>query len=1047
MSFAIEVPGETVPLNFQDLCRALQAGTSTDHNQRQSAGTQLTEWEAHEDFFPSLQTVYLDKTLPHDIRFLAIILFKNGVDKYWRFSASRNTIKRDRKALIRSRLFQGTIDEEDKPLAALNTVAAAKIVRIDYPQEWPDALSTIIELLRASRSSNPAHLYGALLILLRVVKELSAARLRRSQTALQAVTPEIVQLLGEIYSANTASWLEFLTSGRGDEDAADYAMQNSLAALKTLRRLMTSGYEYPHNSDLVREVWGLSQSQFAQFLGFISHDSRIPAPYQDVVGKHLLQFTKLHIEMCEGHPASFANLPNSLPLVHAYWELVVNFADVFDKSGGIRQSAGDNPEGKSKLEGPLLERLALKGLLLIRACIAMVFKPQFTFKYRSQEVKKEQEQASHLVKTELLTNDFVLQVVNVIITKLFIFRQSDLEAWEESPEEWESQERDAGEAWQWQVRPCAERVFLDLLIHYKDILGPPLLSYFQTAMQSGSEIVLKEAVYTAMGSAASTIHTSFDFSSFVESTIVGDVQQQGPLAKVLRRRIAILLSQWVPVHIEDRIRPIVFDIFRHFMSSEDAANDEVVRITAARQFKAVVDAYEFSSDLFMPYASDILSRLITILREVEVDETRLAILESTRACVSRMDKNIAQVSDQLMASLPAMWNVAGEDNYMIKQSVLGLLSNIIMALGADSQRYHHSVLPLIDQALDTSSAIHQFLLEDAVDVWRSVMTMAPTPLSPELCQLEPRIHAFCEYDSGVSEGAVEIIKRYIMGGQQSVIADLRIMLPTLAALVKAVDSKHREQVSSASKCLEYMIRVAQDYGGVDGLRLAVSTLHSLGFLSRMFQELHEAWEARQTTGPKARPSRLDTMKKTQYFNILARIAYGDPGYFAEVLASIGGGGGDLAQMWKWLVDEWFESSGNMADLEPQKMSCLALTRMTELPEPVQSLTQSRLQDYLTMWTTIAADVHEGDLGGPDALVWVDVQPDEWDSPASAAEKEFLARDPVHREATFPFVQARLQALVERAGGQARFAEEWLVNVDKEVVAEFEALVQGRAKES
>jgi len=55
MNFAIEVPGEAVPLNAPDLCKALQAGTSNDHQQRQSASQQLTEWEGHPDYFSLLQ--------------------------------------------------------------------------------------------------------------------------------------------------------------------------------------------------------------------------------------------------------------------------------------------------------------------------------------------------------------------------------------------------------------------------------------------------------------------------------------------------------------------------------------------------------------------------------------------------------------------------------------------------------------------------------------------------------------------------------------------------------------------------------------------------------------------------------------------------------------------------------------------------------------------------------------------------------------------------------------------------------------------------------
>ena len=55
MSFAIEVPGEANPLNLQELYKALQGANSLDNAQRQAAGKQLTEWESHQDFYPSLQ--------------------------------------------------------------------------------------------------------------------------------------------------------------------------------------------------------------------------------------------------------------------------------------------------------------------------------------------------------------------------------------------------------------------------------------------------------------------------------------------------------------------------------------------------------------------------------------------------------------------------------------------------------------------------------------------------------------------------------------------------------------------------------------------------------------------------------------------------------------------------------------------------------------------------------------------------------------------------------------------------------------------------------
>ena len=116
------------------------------------------------------QSAFLDKSLPYGIRFLAIILLKNGIDKYWRHTA-KHAIKPPEKQLIRSRLLQGSIEEEDRILSLHNSLVVAKIVRVDYPTEWPDVLSTIMSVARSAKSGNPVHLSGALQVLLPVSRD------------------------------------------------------------------------------------------------------------------------------------------------------------------------------------------------------------------------------------------------------------------------------------------------------------------------------------------------------------------------------------------------------------------------------------------------------------------------------------------------------------------------------------------------------------------------------------------------------------------------------------------------------------------------------------------------------------------------------------------------------------------------------------------------------------------------------------------------------------------------------------------------------------
>ena len=329
-------------------------------------------------------------------------------------------------------MFEGGIGEADSQLALQNALAVSKVVRIDFPAEWPDALTALISLIRVASESNQLHLRRGLLILLQIVKELSTARLRKSQTSLQSVTPEIVILLSQIYTQKVSFWLEFLSGNGDDEVGAMDAMENSLLALKVIRRLLVAGYEYPNHDKEVQEIWAHSQNQFGQFLDLISHEPAIVvSPAKDIVGKHMHQLAKLHSQMASQHPAAFALLPNSLELARAYQGLVAKYGEIYASAKPDFDAKGAHRSSNLNEDVNIMEKLSHKGFLILRSCVKMVFHPVQSFKYRSLDVKAEQAQAALLLKTQLLTDELVCQLADVIVTRYFVFRQSDLDAWEE----------------------------------------------------------------------------------------------------------------------------------------------------------------------------------------------------------------------------------------------------------------------------------------------------------------------------------------------------------------------------------------------------------------------------------------------------------------------------------------------------------------------------------------------------------------------------------------------------------------------------------------
>ena len=981
-----------------------------------------------------------------------MIQLKNGIDVYWRENLQNETsAKKEEKGIIRSRLFQGTTNEEETILALHNALVVAKVVRIDSSKHWPDALPSIIELLRSGGDGNQRQLSCTLQIPLQVVKELRSARLSDSQRVLRKVAPELARVLIDIYAQNTSRWLGFLAGGQGSEHETQSAMLNSLLALRVLRRLVIDCYENPHTDASVQDIWTISRNQFAQFQSFVSEDSAVPSAYQDVVGKHLLQFTKLHVKLAETHAVSFCMLPDSLSLVRDYWKLVERFANVFDQSGGIRQGGGDVGSAKAKVEGPLFERVALKGLLLLRACVRIAFSPVQTIKYRSPEARAERDNARKLIKEHLFTDEWVkvTDVVDTITKKLFVFRRSDLEAWEEDPEEWEQQEQSEGSAYEWEVRPCAEKLFHDLLTNFKKVkvnggegeeeLILRLDNDFKATLATDTDILTKERVYATMGLSADRLYGRddvLDLDTLLESGLINDAQGQGGLYKVLRRRIAILISQWAPVKMADSSRPVVYRIFHHFLNPSDDTNDLVVRITAARQLRCIADELGFSVEAFLPYTADVLSQLIQLIQGVEADDTKLAILETVRIIVTRMLDQVSQFGDRLMEALPGIWQDSGDDKYMIKQAVVAIFTALVTSMGENSLRYQHLMIPLLSEAARPGSGLHVHLIEECLELWDAILAQSKAPLAPEIINLAELALPLLEYESASASWALGIIEAYILIAPSAMLED-RLRRPVLTALSGALDAK--DQVRQGTSCIEYLIRAGTEFGGSGGVFVVIQDMLETGFMNKIMTNLRDAWEAQQTTGPNRKVSKLSTTTEGYYFAILSRIALAEPSLFVQMLSAFGG----LEEVWGWLSGEWFSHLSSVDDSERQKLYLLGLTRLLELPPPMQNLVLGKLQDYFDTWTSVISEVQDGVMGGPDTLVWgaEDLEEQEYDTPKSVAERMNKAKDPVHSVPAFGFVAGRLQDIMSRMGGEAAFEEQWAVNVDRDVMERFRQLAR------
>ncbi|KAK3696988.1 hypothetical protein LTR37_017695 [Vermiconidia calcicola] len=1031
-SFSIEVPGEANPLTENLLVHSLTSAASSNPNQIQTGTQQLQQWEKSPGYYKHLQSAYLDHRLPMEIRYLAIIQLKNGIDKYWRKTAL-NAVQKDDKEVIRSRLLDSALNEYDNRLAVQNALVIAKIARFKYPNDWPDALQSITNTLRSQ--SPPLQLARALLVLLHIVKELSTGRLQRTRQNLQAATPEIVHVLGTLYASCVDSWRS------GISDDTEPLMQQSLLAMKVLRRLLIAGYEHPNRNSEVSTLWQLTQDHFGAFMQL----EKAGHPHVGLIEKHMVQLAKLHHEMSRDHPAAFALLPNSIALVRAYWDVAKSFGEVFGSKEAVTLAVasanigtnGDVDEAKASNE-----KLALKGLLTIRACVKMVHNASQTLKYRTPEDKEERSRATELIKQALLGQDFVREVMEVLVTRFFVFRASDLKEWEEEPEVWEKREEGDGEDWEFSIRSCSEKLFLDLAINYKDMLVQPLLQVFYSVANPANENVLfKDSVYTAIGLAAPVVHEHLDFDAFIRDVLVMEVQKRTPGYNIIRRRAAILLGQWITVKVAKSSRPAVYEIFQHLLNKDDALNDQVVRVTAGRQLKNICDDWDFKAEPFMPYAETTFTRLMELIGEAELTETKMALLNTMSIAVERLDHSISPFAARIVGMLSPLWEASAEEHLM-KQAILTIVARLVNAMKADSLPMHPMVFPIIRGAVEPGSETEVYLLDDAMDLWAAILLQTPAPASEELLALVPYLFPIYELGSDNLRKALEITESYVLLAPAHMLSDSARM-QMFSALSTLLGTLRPEANGMLCNLVEVIVRAAENLGGGPAVAQTTTDLVHVGFLAKLLDGLRGSWIAHCTTGPNRKDLPVDGIVETDYFSILARLIVGSLDGFCQACqrAAPLGQASNLESTMKWLLEEWFSHFENVGDPSRRKLMCLALTKLLETN---QSFALVNLQSLMTVWTDIITELREEDAdANADSLVYstdgagaaqgYDGSPE---APEDTRRRELSYSDVVHTVNLPGFVKQHLEQAIAAAGGSQRFQDEWLVNVDRDVLEGF-----------
>ncbi|CEP64088.1 karyopherin KAP120 LALA0_S10e01992g [Lachancea lanzarotensis] len=734
-------------LDELSLVQVLEQASDARHAGSQvqrAAEVQLKTWETQKGFHYLLQSIYLDLSCPLNIRWLAIIQFKNGVEKYWR-STRVNAIAKDEKESIRSRVFD-LIDENNNQLCIQNAQATARIARLDFPVDWPNLFEQLERILGNDAIwQDNIKVYNLLLITNQVVKIMATARIGRCRPAMQSKAPLIFPLVVRTYLKAFNEWAK---SGSIDEDSLAQ-IQVSYLALKVLRRLIAEGYESPHRNEPVREFLQISIAHFELLLSHYDNYKKF-----DLFEKYVRCYGKLYYNIMCASPSNFILLPCSLQILMTFTKLLIDRApDVYNEN--------------ADLNGDFWEQIAIRGFLLLKKLINFIHK-KGAVTIKAKNDKAEVDAAIKRISTDFLNEQLVQRWVDLLMGWYIKLRLSELESWSLDPEEWMNEQ--LATSYEHQIRPCAENFFQDLIDTFSEVLVPYLLNKIQTDVSSlgfGMEDLLsKDSIFASFQLSAASISDSVDFDRLLVDVFIPEAanpKASQESSKILKRRVALVINEWCTVKCSEESKQLCYKLLLQLINQE---NDRVIQLTAVQTLRTMVDDWNFDKRSFQPYLEDTVSVLLKrLLPSVSLTETRLYVLNTLSDVIIQTKPLISTTQlVEILHVVPALWEISIKEpsESILTNALLRLLRHCVDSLSQNSPATWETALPITQAACNPSSPHYSLLYEDGFELWQSLLQNCPSDVEAEsvFSSLIPLLHGAIQNQTEILPTLLEIVRSY-----------------------------------------------------------------------------------------------------------------------------------------------------------------------------------------------------------------------------------------------------------------------------------------------
>uniref|UniRef100_A0A2I2Z3D4 Importin-11 n=1 Tax=Gorilla gorilla gorilla TaxID=9595 RepID=A0A2I2Z3D4_GORGO len=963
--------------------QVLTQATSQDTAVLKPAEEQLKQWETQPGFYSVLLNIFTNHTLDINVRWLAVLYFKHGIDRYWRRVAP-HALSEEEKTTLRAGLITN-FNEPINQIATQIAVLIAKVARLDCPRQWPELIPTLIESVKVQ---DDLRQHRALLTFYHVTKTLASKRLAADRKLFYDLASGIYNFACSLWNHHTDTFLQQVSSG--NEAAILSSLERTLLSLKVLRKLTVNGFVEPHKN---MEVMGFLHGIFERLKQFLECSRSIGTDNvcRDRLEKTIILFTKVLLDFLDQHPFSFT------PLIQRSLEFSVSY--VFTEVG----------------EGVTFERFIVQCMNLIKMIVKnYAYKPSKNFEDSSPETLE-----AHKIKMAFFTYPTLTEICRRLVSHYFLLTEEELTMWEEDPEGFTVEET-GGDSWKYSLRPCTEVLFIDIFHEYNQTLTPVLLEMMQTLqgptnVEDMNALLIKDAVYNAVGLAAYELFDSVDFDQWFKNQLLPELQVIHNRYKPLRRRVIWLIGQWISVKFKSDLRPMLYEAICNLLQDQDL----VVRIETATTLKLTVDDFEFRTDQFLPYLETMFTLLFQLLQQVTECDTKMHVLHVLSCVIERVNMQIRPYVGCLVQYLPLLWKQSEEHN-MLRCAILTTLIHLVQGLGADSKNLYPFLLPVIQLSTDVSQPPHVYLLEDGLELWLVTLENSPC-ITPELLRIFQNMSPLLELSSENLRTCFKIINGYIFLSSTEFLQTYAVGLcQSFCELLKEITTEGQVQVL---KVVENALKVNPILG------------------PQMFQPILPYVFKGIIEG-----ERYPVVMST-YLGVMGRVLLQNTSFFSSLLNEMAHKfNQEMDQLLGNMIEMWVDRMDNITQPERRKLSALALLSL--LPSD-----NSVIQDKFCGIINISVEgLHDVMTEDPETGTYKDcmlmshleepkVTEDEEPPTEQDKRKKMLAlKDPVHTVSLQQFIYEKLKAQQEMLGEQG--FQSLMETVDTEIVTQLQEFLQG-----